>query len=139
MTKGAYTWTCKGCLIKAGFDPDKVTESCLARLGMITCRYCGHVQDRSWFKHVCDSEVIKKLEMDKFQRDVNRGARVPNDLMGTVVVEVAQEHPPVSPSFREMVENTPLEVVKSETFKLTPREKMAKAGGEYIRRQLKKK
>lgn len=57
-----HYWVCKGCLIKAGFDPDKVTESCIARFGKITCHYCGHIQDHTWFKHVSDPEVIEKLD-----------------------------------------------------------------------------
>ena len=98
----SYTWTCKGCLIKAGYDPDTVTESCIARFGDITCHFCGHVQDQSWFKHVTEPEVIKKLSA-RFQADVNRGAHVPNDLMGTVKVEVVQKHPPVSPDLSSLI------------------------------------
>lgn len=64
----SYTWICKGCIIKVGLDPDKVTETCLARFGDITCYFCGHVQDQSWFKHVTDHTVIKKLER-LYERD----------------------------------------------------------------------
>jgi hypothetical protein len=62
MNNKIYTWACKGCLIKVGLNPDKVTESCLAQTGKLSCRLCGHVQDRSWLKHVSDPEVIKKLD-----------------------------------------------------------------------------
>lgn len=58
----SYVWTCKGCLIRARYDPDTVSESCIARFGKKTCHFCGHIQDQSWFKHVSDPEVINKLE-----------------------------------------------------------------------------
>lgn len=57
-----YQWICVGCLIKAGFDPEKVTESCVGRSGKCTCYYCGCVQDSSWFKHICNQHIFKKLD-----------------------------------------------------------------------------
>ncbi|KKN67669.1 hypothetical protein LCGC14_0459280 [marine sediment metagenome] len=45
-------WTCKGCLIKVGVDPDRVTESCIGRGGKETCHFCGHIQDHSWMRHI---------------------------------------------------------------------------------------
>lgn len=61
MKKGKYTWVCKSCIIKAGFDPNKITESCLGTFYTPTCCYCGKTGDRSQVMHVSDPNVISKL------------------------------------------------------------------------------
>jgi hypothetical protein len=57
-----HVWVCKGCLIGAGLDPDKVSESCIGRSGPITCAGCDHIQDATWFRHVRSIDLPQSLQ-----------------------------------------------------------------------------
>lgn len=52
MNKGRYIYICKGCIISVNLNPDKVTESCIAKSPKIACEVCNIIQDSSWFKHM---------------------------------------------------------------------------------------
>ena len=57
-----HAWICKGCLLKAGLDPDGVGESCIGRQGKCTCDVCSCVQDSSWFKHAVVAGLPEELQ-----------------------------------------------------------------------------
>lgn len=59
-----YVWVCKGCLLKHGQDPDRVTESCLGRFGKTTCHFCGCIQDESWFRHMKPCDLPEGLQKE---------------------------------------------------------------------------
>ena len=70
MTRGyhhsTHVMVCKGCLIKAGEDPDKGTESCIAKSNKETCYFCEHIQPSSWFRHMHIHDLPPSLQKELF-------------------------------------------------------------------------
>lgn len=64
-----HIWVCKGCLLKAGTNPDEVTQSLINRQGTKeTCYFCGCIQDGSWFRHMqpCDLPFLLQKELGQY-------------------------------------------------------------------------
>lgn len=78
----SHVWVCKGCLIKAGAgaDPDRVTESCIARFGDRTCHFCDHIQDHTWFKHMFIRDLPPSLQPSDAIRGVTAHTIIIDDV-----------------------------------------------------------